>query len=238
MTMQLGVDLDPHIIKMLSSGDDICLNIWTSEKDPMVMLKAETTKVVIMNSLPLTEQHRLYSLWATDLWEFFLMAYSDQVGPERCLNALRPLFTESGSKDLARIRKMCKEGHEDEDMPEIIGLILSQLRIKSEIIRNTEGNIEARVYECPFSSARKDMCELFHEYLEGMLHGVSDGCVLDCQRRSEDADHCTLIIGEVNKTDPVKPTMDDVLIQLKMRLARGEISKMEYEELLSIIMKG
>lgn len=236
MVTHLGLDLDLYLLKKLSADDDICLNVVTDQKDPTVVLTYEPTKEIMVDPLPLPEQQRLLALWATDIWEYFMMAYSDLVGPERCLNELKPKFRSSGLNDLDRLLKQNNRNRENVTVPEVVDLLLSMYNIEAVVTRNKEGGIEVKVTSCPFSRSRQDMCELLHAYMEGSIHGIDLKCTLHClEKMTGGTDHCTLIVPSIDRDGGSKPTMDDVVLQLKMRLAKGEINKTEYEELFSII---
>lgn len=94
------------------------------------------------------------------------------------------------------------------------------------------------ISDCPFKDSPHEICQQFEAFCQGVCHSIHPELSFQYQSKmTNGAANCSWSImrtGGKKTTSPTAPTIpkeDEAMRALRLRLAKGEISKEEYQEL-------
>jgi predicted ArsR family transcriptional regulator len=197
-------------------------------------------------------------LWTEEEWdwlrhhvtaEFLLSAIRalvDQIGADDATVALEPFMREAGTSVFSRLND--EEGSGEKDLRTASTLInrlnMLEKQIGSEI--DTDDDVVSKsVVECPFCDSPEIFCRQYEVMCDEICKRISPDLSFRYESMITRGDpNCVWVIsskGSVGTNDQkikaIEPTSQaiDPLRVLLQRLAKGEISKQEYEELKTFI---
>jgi hypothetical protein len=166
----------------------------------------------------------------------------DAIGSERTVELVAPLARKTGMELGA---KLIVETRGINDAPTIrdkLDFLNSALAHRGDPAIVTSSGIEKEIIDCPGKDLVPEMCEHLEELLRGVCEAINPDYEFAYDRMMSKGDHsCHWTVRkkkEVAKEKPKEETpSDDPMKILKMRFAKGEISKSEYEEMRDLLSR-
>ena len=120
-----------------------------------------------------------------------------------------------------------------------VDLVNKLLKQSGQFKRSSDSVWKKEITECPFSHASKEFCEMFQSYLNGICTIFDNNASFGySERMTSGATSCLgeLITSPCGSQGDNKGIYQDHLIQLKLRLAKGEITEQDYFRLKKLIL--
>ena len=227
--------------KRLSRGDDACLIICTKEGvDPDQVLSAPCISEPLPPPLDPEERAQWNHSYMGSMWTLLLKSMLDEIGTEMTMNALRPKFNEIGREFANRFIEEYRIDFEN------LGSVADGLSsfhssfLKKGRFKRSSDSFSIVTEECPFSGEPSEVCQLFQYFYDGLIEKMNPDFRMQCLGMMTKGDKtCHWLIRKIGQTasrDDAVP--EDPIKVLKLRYAKGEITREEYqrmkEELLEL----
>lgn len=186
----------------------------------------------ILRELPPEQFEWLAKSISGEFWVIATRAVLDSLDEQQA----SPMFLESMKKSGGEFVMQNKVGHEakGEGIKSALTFVQSINAIqqqKGQIVSSTPEMVTVEIHECPYADAPPLLCREYEAFLNGACAQIDPGLLFKYHQMMTRGDkHCTWSIsrknGEKKSADEDHPKMI-----LMRRLARGEITIKEYEEL-------
>ena len=232
------------LLSSLSSGDPDCkwLNKWKGRQ----ALVAPTEEFITheFDELPpgFTEELSGYmGLSMTgEAWVLATRAYVDFAGAEEAARKLSFYMRHSGLSVGAKIATEFDLNGVDAGILAKIMMMLNDLQKREGIVALDGDVVLGSVTKCPFSDALPEVCVQYEAFCNGICEAINpayefaytktmtqggSGCAWAIRKKGQSRDE---VVGE-------KKSKVGTLKALTMKYAHGEITKMEYDEMRTIL---
>jgi len=167
------------------------------------------------------------------MWTLLLKSMLDEIGTEMTMNALRPKFNEIGREFANRFIEEYRIDFEN------LGSVADGLSsfhssfLKKGRFKRSSDSFSIVTEECPFSGEPSEVCQLFQYFYDGLLEKMNPDFSMQCSGMMTKGDKtCHWLIRKKGKTDGKDDAVpEDPIKVLKLRYARGEITREEYQRM-------
>lgn len=236
-------DLVMSLTRSLPRGDDVCL--WNiKRKDGKSLSMSETENMDLI--------HTFMSMDELDFWsqagsaEFMTQATSclvQMVGEDKALKLLRRRARENGV-EFGAYYSRSSPPVKGIDVCSALDLFDSLLKMEPGETKRTDLSWEKEIKECPFSGFPPEVCAQIEELKRGAIGVLMPDQNWTFDERRVEGGPCiqSLILEEKGhevhrQKDDIGSSQNELSGILKRRLAKGEISEMEYDRLVEKLTK-
>jgi predicted hydrocarbon binding protein len=227
----------------LSDGDPYCRYVYRKKAEHHSSIDdlGRTIKTIPRFEVPKEDERALKDYVLFNVLDAVVEGHIDLQGSEKALNALIPLAKKIGSDTGARLAKenprMKNDAATIGHLIDLFGQAIMQ-RGSSEILSKAE--LRKEITDCPFQTFPYEMCKTMEAMLRGVVRSLNPDLAFEYQSMMTKGDQtCRWHVRDKNaKTTIVHDERAEAanpLAMLKMRLAKGDISKDEYEEIRALI---
>jgi hypothetical protein len=240
--MELSPEYEAKLLRSMSYGDPCC--VWEVHKRGTAPLVEEREEFRPPPEFvpPFTpdEEMKVYlsSAWTGELWILATRTLVDTIGPDAALQRLGPYMRDSGRAVGLKLAKNSPPGGRSlETITSVVSTIheLHQKRLEvTAIADRTQGTIR----ECPFAgSAPPLLCMQYEAFFNGICEAIDPAYEFLYERTmvGGDAECGWQIRRKDSKGEPPVKLEQEPLKVLRLRLARGEITKEEYLDLKTLL---
>jgi hypothetical protein len=213
----------------LSAGDQFCF----FELGPKKGSQFYEGEPLVLKDYMTHEEREFWRLAACgEWWTMTTRGFIDFAGSDEALKKLRFYMRHSGLSVGTRLATKIKVKNPD---AKAIGTIVAQMgsfHQRKEEDSTGENCYEANVTECPFSGGPSEICSQYEAFFNGMCEAIDPSYEFAYDRMMTKGDKtCHWTIKKKGEAAKEKPEEDDALKALRLRFAKGEISKEEYLEM-------
>jgi len=198
-------------------------------------------KVIPRYDVPKEDERALRDYVLFNVLDGVVDGYIDVHGSEKALKALLPLARKIGSDTGKRL---AEENPGMMNNAATLGHLIDQFgqatmqRGSTEYLSKNE--LGKEITDCPFQTFTYEMCKLMESLLQGVVESLNPDLTFAYDSMMTKGDstcrwHLSSKGEKLVIIQPEKAEVADPLSMLKMRLAKGEISKQEYEEIKAVI---
>jgi hypothetical protein len=248
---EIGPDYEYSCEQMMTRGAPICLT--TTRRKPGIRNNPEDAdEVISVPQLPeISNEERDY--WAIQIlaehWILTTRALMDYENSDRALNLLKVRMKLQGISTGLRFSKMLgMNGNDALAIASLVDFCNSLFQQEGKVTHSSPARIEKEISQCPFQYAPREICIQFEAFTNGICEAVNpDYEVVHVKAMCKGDSSCIRVIRRRGAEEPAKKealepqkespkvSEDDHLRILKIRLAKGEITKREYEELWELL---
>lgn len=233
----------------LTNGDPYCRYVVKRKSDPSMNLEDLGNTLVTVPRIdpPRANDMDIEKFNMLGWWSWLTMSSVDLRGPDKTLEILCPIAERIGSK---AGKSLVQKHPEFKDDVEAVGQLIDMVEKtmlgrmgSSRYLSNDE--FVREVTECPMLVfSPPEMCKQTEAFYQGMCKSIDpdlefhyekmmtagdDKCIWSLKRKS--------ISAPPKEEKEIPRTSQTPLEVLKMRLAKGEVTKQEYEELRELLSK-
>lgn len=168
----------------------------------------------------------------------FTSAFNDLVGSQRAVERVAPLARETGLRLGAKLRSAAGEKGDLSMVNDKLDLLGTTLQQRGPPALITESSIEREVTDCPCKGAAPEVCK----QLEGVFNGICEAINPDYEfaydrmmSKGDSTCHWTVRKKTADMEAAPQEPVDDPLKVLRLRFAKGEITKEEYLEMKALL---
>jgi hypothetical protein len=241
--------INPNLVSIftdhLTDGGSICRFVITKASEPSINGMGQLVKEVRLTELPEEEVSALRAHFISEMLNTTMKAFVDLHGSEKTLELAK---TPAHIAGLSLGKQFTQElGFEKGNFAEVESCISTLCKVLGQegtINESVNRQFIGETVECPLKSSPPEVCELLETFKGGMVASIDPDSELVFDRMMTKGDKsCHWTIRKRGKALTTGPEIrsfsekEEMLKSLKWRLVRGEISKMEYEELRRLVQE-
>jgi len=224
----------------LSNGDRACRSVLSMNKtvsaDADLGRHLETVAPLNMTS---EELNALTTHGISETLMSTVKAFVDVHGGEETVHLALPWAYKGGKELGEELSEVMQSTPVASSLPALIGFVNRALGESGSIKSAERDAIGGKVEDCPFRSAPPELCAILEEFKRGFVEAYYDSFLLSFDRMLSKGDEECIwsATGATPKKEGGDQPREDPFVILRLRLAKGEISSKEYEELVLLLGK-